>query len=369
MDLTNLTKMEAGWSPGLEPSGRELAVVVIKGTFAIPASGKQPELVDEQVPLVDADVFSGEPGISAPLYEVDYAPRKPRCDILLNGTAYAPGGRAVTEVPVALRVGRMTKSFNVIGRRFWIKPLTWCTPSGAEPFVKQTISYDVAFGGRDVSDPNPAKHRWYELNHAGKGFHTNTESKAVEGHLLPHTEEPQDPVKHPNGKYRPMAFGVVGRAWQPRARLAGTYDKKWLDDHFPFLAPDFDERYYQAAPVDQQHDYLVGGEEVTLLNLTLDGRTHFVLPSLNVPVTFYPDQGEKERTLAVCDTLLIEPDAGRFMMTWRIARQLRRNIFELKEAVIGQPTRGWDRARDLGKKYISSPRDSRPTSSSGKGAQ
>ncbi|MCK7582586.1 MAG: DUF2169 domain-containing protein [Chromatiales bacterium] len=51
------------------------------------------ELHDEQLPLVMADTFTGEPGLSAPVYEVDFAPRKHRCDVLLVGSAHAPGGR------------------------------------------------------------------------------------------------------------------------------------------------------------------------------------------------------------------------------------------------------------------------------------
>ena len=76
MQLINATGMQAGYTMGLEPSGRELLVVVVKGTFTIPDDpNEEPRLADEQVPLVDADVFTGEPGFSAPLYESDYAPQ------------------------------------------------------------------------------------------------------------------------------------------------------------------------------------------------------------------------------------------------------------------------------------------------------
>ncbi len=33
MELINATRMQAGYTMGMEPSGRELLVVVIKGTF------------------------------------------------------------------------------------------------------------------------------------------------------------------------------------------------------------------------------------------------------------------------------------------------------------------------------------------------
>ena len=59
-------------------------------------------------------------------------------------------------------------------------------------------------------------------------------------------------VRDPHSDYAPVAFGPLGRGWPLRARFGGTYDDKWLKDDFPFLPKDFDERYYQAAPEDQQ---------------------------------------------------------------------------------------------------------------------
>ena len=72
MELINATRMVAGYNMGLEPSGRELLVVVIKGTFRFPLPGESADafaLHEEQLPLVMADTFTGEPGFSAPVYE------------------------------------------------------------------------------------------------------------------------------------------------------------------------------------------------------------------------------------------------------------------------------------------------------------
>ncbi len=44
MDLLNATKMVAGYTLGVEPSGREHLVVVVKGTFALPGNGEEPKL-------------------------------------------------------------------------------------------------------------------------------------------------------------------------------------------------------------------------------------------------------------------------------------------------------------------------------------
>ena len=115
MNLLNTTGMTAGFTLGMRPDARESLVVVVKGTFTIPTDGGEPALQQTQEPLVMADVFTGEPGFSAPIYESDYAPSKPRCDVLLNGSAYAPKGRPVQQVSVAMRVGSVMKAFDVVG--------------------------------------------------------------------------------------------------------------------------------------------------------------------------------------------------------------------------------------------------------------
>jgi hypothetical protein len=123
---------------------------------------------------------------------------------------------------------------------------------------------------------------------------------------------------------------------------------------FPFLPADFDERYYQAAPADQQVPYLRGGEPVTLFNLSPPGRTDFRLPSRPVPVTFLLKNGEEIHLESVIDTLTLEPDLNRFTLVWRASRPLRRNIFEVSQVVAGAMPASWYRARRLGKTYYPS---------------
>src|SRR5690349_4219406 len=151
MELLNATKMKAGYTMGLKPDGRELLVVVVKGTFKIPSAGEDAELAEKQADLVMADQFTGEPGLSAPTYESDFAPIKPRCDVLLNGSAYAPKGEPVRRLTVGLQVGSMQKSFAVVGNRVWRSFLGFVSSTRPEPFVKMPISYDNAFGGTDSS--------------------------------------------------------------------------------------------------------------------------------------------------------------------------------------------------------------------------
>jgi hypothetical protein len=354
MNLTNATKFPAAYTMGMEPSGRELLVVVVKATFTIPEEGVEPAPAKEQAPLVDADIFAGEPGLSAPAFECDFAARKPKCDVILSGTAHAPGGKPAESVPVMLQVGSISKSFNVVGNRAWVNdPFGW-KATRPVPFVKMAISYGNAFGGRDVSDPDEKKHRWYGPNHAGIGFHSNLYPPLVEGKPLPNTEEIGKPVQKPDGKYRPMSFGPIGRAWEPRYKLAGTYDQNWLDNVCPFLPADFKDEYYQCAPPDQQMAHPKGGEEVTLLNLTPAGKTRFALPRIPMPVVFFLKAGEPREIQASADTLILEPDRARFTITWRSTYPLRRNVFEVLEIFAGPMSRGYRKAKDVGKLYARS---------------
>ena len=258
MDLLNGTKMVAGYTLGVEPSAREHLVVVVKGTFDFPANGGEPTLAEEQATFVYADTFTGKPGFSAPLDECDFAFRKPRCDVLVNGAAYAPDGKPTTRVTVGLKVGPMRKVFDVVGDRAWSALPLRIAPEPPRPFVRMPITYDRAFGGLDEFSADKSRHSAYMQNPVGRGYHRQLDIAFVDGTPAPNTEERDNPVGKPDGAYRPMALGPVGRGWQPRLGFAGTYDQGWLDNVFPFLPADFREDYYQAAPADQQIAYPKG---------------------------------------------------------------------------------------------------------------
>jgi hypothetical protein len=346
MEVVNSTRMVAGYTLGMEPSGRESLVVVVKGTFRIPSEpGARLQLHEEQLPLVSSDVFFGEPGLSAPQYEVDFAPRKQCCDVLLNGHAYAPGGQPTERVTVGLRIGGWSKSFSVVGHRVWFMA-GGPRATAPEPFTKMPISYDRAFGGMDLRHEDSAQHGTFMANPAGRGFHKHLRQEWLEGSALPNTEEIAAEVKRPDGHYRPMSFGVIGRHWAPRVRLAGTYDQHWLDEVAPFLPADFDTRYYQAAPPDQQLALPLGEQSVSLHNLTPDGHRQFTLPHFEAPIYIFPKRAEREELLAPLDTLVIEPDLEHVTMTWRVARSLRKSLFEIEQVIVGRKGPDWWQQRE-----------------------
>lgn len=347
MELINATRMVAGYNMGLEPSGRELLVVVIKGTFSLPKPGEPVRLADEQMPLIMADTFTGAPGFSAPVHEIDFAPRKPACDVLLVGHARAPEGRQVTRMRASLRVGSMEKAFDVVGDRNWQAGLTGITASAPLPFTKKLVSYDTAFGGADRNSDDEREHDAYLPNPVGRGWHKHLKNAWVDGKPLPNTEEIGKAVGFPSDKYRPMALGPLGRGWPQRACHAGTYDQKWLDNDFPFLPRDFDERYYQAAPQDQWVPVPAGPMEVVLSGFTADGERRFTLPHFEAPVHIFRSKcGRREDYTAKLDTIAFEPDLERFTMTWRCARILAMSMHEVAQVLVGKKGRDWWQQRE-----------------------
>ena len=347
MDLINATRMTAGYSLGMEPSGRELLVVVIKGTFAIPTeAGATVKLHEQQAPLTTADVFHGEPGLSAPCYEVDFAPRKPRCDVVLNATAYAPNGRPAERVDVGAQIGSWSKRLTAVGDRTWHARDGAIRANRPRPFTVMPITYDCAFGGTDARHEDASEHAAFMRNPTGLGFHRHLREPWVHNTPMPNTEETNNPVTRPDGPYVPMSFGPIARHWEPRYRFAGTYDADWIQNVAPFLPADFDDRYYQSAPADQQLAMPIGETDVVLTNLTPNGRCAFRLPHLEAPVHIFLKGGGREALSAHADTIVIEPDLGRVLMSWRVTRPIRRDLFEIAQVLVGRKGREWWQQRD-----------------------
>ena len=353
MRFTNESGVPAGWTLGFERDGRERLVIAVKATYRLPADGAEAVPHDEPVELVTADLHTGEPGLSAPLHETDYAHAKPGCDVLLVGSAWAPGGRPAPRVPVRLRVGTMDKAFAVLGPRRWRRTWTGVAAGDPEPMLSRPIGYDGAFGGTWDDPASPGRSRMCELNPVGRGF--TPDARRLDGEWMPDTEELDRPIAAPRNDFRPMAFGPIGRHWMPRRSFAGTYDDAWARARAPFWPDDFDPRYFQAAPPDQVIAHPVGGEPVLLQHLTPDGLRRFHLPARRMPVLFIPCRGKDVAREASLDTIILEPDAERFTLTWRATLTLANSVFDVQEVVVGERPAAWHRARRFpGKTYYPS---------------
>ncbi|WP_292505108.1 DUF2169 domain-containing protein, partial [Mesorhizobium sp.] len=176
----------------------------------------------------------------------------------------------------------------------------------------------------------------------------------IPGLRLPNTQAVDEEIRSPFGDYQPMSFGPMGRGWPGRIEYGGTYDQNWIDNVFPFLPQDFDERYFQMAPPDQQIDHPRGGEEVVLVNLTPEGRVSFRLPSTALPMTLFKG-GEKSLEESVHpDTVLLDPENSRFSLVWRVSQRIHKTILDFSECWVGPPTESMLRARATGRDYVRS---------------
>lgn len=310
LEVRNRSPFAANLLPGLDTAGVEHVVVVVKGTFTV-TRGAPIAISEEQAPIELADVYGDEPGTSSLTYASDGALRKPGTDVYVVGTAHSPRGKS-PYVDVGLGVGSfIRKSFRVFGDRIWRRSLGVWLATAPEPFTALPIVWERAFGGRDQAGKDPARPKVDRRNPVGTGF------GATEGSRLPNLEDLRALIRSPGSRPEPMGLGAIAPHWEARARWAGTMDTRWREERCPLLPLDFDYRFMQVAPPDQiVPGNLRGGEQVRLLGCHPQGGFEFSVPAHRVTVSAQI-RGVEKKNPAVIDTLLIEPDLDRVVVTWR----------------------------------------------------
>ena len=332
MDIRNETPFECEIALGMGRDRQAGLAVVVKGTFAIPnALDGEVVIAEEQQPVLFAPEHHNGDVTGSLRLDADTAPFKPRADLALVGTAYAPGGQAAGHFDVLLKVGRTSKALRIFGDRHWLFPTqAVMIPiiSTPKPITALPLVYEHAFGGT-----NRKGDKWFDKNFGGKGFLGRKTKPAVDGKALPNIENPTRLIASWNDEPMPSGYGFYSRAWQPRAHYGGT-EKGMANPHETFgLAADFDHTYYNGAHPDLQvPGYLRGDEPVDLINLTRDGRRRFQLPGVRPTITLRrfaeaedassqsepdPRATETHALEAVLDTLVLFPDDGLFFQVWR----------------------------------------------------
>lgn len=311
--LANQTSYAAGRNWTRDRDGIHWWLVAVQATFTVSVGGRL-TLADEQRPPVLIPEHRGEPGTSSLRYDSDLLARKPGTDILVLASAHAPGGRAAATVPVMLRVGALEKTLLVHGERTYCQGLTGLTTTAPRPFVVCPIQYELAFGGSDRSDTDPARHRIDERNPVGRGF-------AVRRATLVNTSA--HAIEYPDGdpaSRGPAGFGPIEPGWLPRRTLAGTYDARWLKTRKPLLPEDYDPAFAHSAPVEQRGNMpLRGGEQVGLFNMSPEGRLVFDLPRIHLRMASRFGRHRRPHEPPILTTVLVEPDASRLSMIWQSA--------------------------------------------------
>jgi hypothetical protein len=308
--------------------GAEVWILAVKCTFDIAADGST-VVSEDQPPVLQVPVYNGEPGRSSLKFEADLVPTKNTTDVIVVGHAYAPRGRPVAQMDVGFRVGPVLKVVDVFGDRSWGVVGT----SSPQPFLKMPLVYERAFGGVDLKSDHPERD-WEWRNPVGTGFAISRAN--LRGLPAPNFEYPHERIDSWKDRPRPAGFGPIGAHWQPRVAFGGTYDDAWKRERQPLLPADFDDRFFQCAPEDQQApSFLRGGEPVVLYRLTPGGELRFSLPKvfLGFETRFSDGSREvhKERRL---HTVIIDSDGPRVSLVWHTALPCHFKIYKLERTLV-----------------------------------
>src|SRR2546429_5862527 len=99
-----------------DAEGIDSLFTVVKGTLTF---GERLSLAEQQVPVALVDAYHGEPGKSSIKLPSDVSLMKPGTDVLLLGSAHAPGGQATTQMEVSLAAGAERQTIRGLRGRGW----------------------------------------------------------------------------------------------------------------------------------------------------------------------------------------------------------------------------------------------------------
>lgn len=249
-ELENFTCFPAQQFKNIDQLDRAYHVVVAKVSYEFeiaPATGQtELQFAPVQTPLTYADTYYGNPSQTTTLLESDFCLYKPKTDIVVNGTAYAPDDRLMGQFPVSVQVGDYQKFLAVTGNRYWVREALGWTVNEPSPIRSLPIRYEFAFGGGEVEDD----HQGYQENAIGIGYYPASYlQKHSAKRMLPAHQiyDPTRPVKYPSEIAMPEGLGFLPRYFAQRARYSGTVDAEWITNRAPLLPPDFSMACWNGA--------------------------------------------------------------------------------------------------------------------------
>lgn len=360
MQLINNTSYPALAFQSTDQHGQSFHILVMRATLDILDDGEV-TLSGEQQPIALTDEYFGEMNKSSVRQESDLVPFKPKCDVIVNATAHAPGGVPSLGFVAGVKINGpphdngaagpliLEKKLLITGPRYWKEGQLgkWTLNSSTTPIRSLPLRYDYAFGGEcrvNLDDPDgprlkagfrlsseqrschpdgpdsaPLAHTTCENNPLGIGFVEDWYLKAKKPKVIPapQIDDPKNRVMIFGKIYPPQGFGIITKAWRQRLELAGTYDNDWFETRWPDLPEDFDMSYWNCAHPDMQVLHLNGDEEITLTNLTPGGLLSFTLPGDTPVVAVRFESGRAAAVPAKLDTLIIEPDMMKVGLVWR----------------------------------------------------
>jgi hypothetical protein len=332
-------------------------IVVVKATVTL---SDDPVVAEKQAPIALAD----EPWdpdlteVSSLKHAGDAVLTKLSTDVIVTGTARAPGGQPAREWDAAIEVVRgsdtvLVSRAQVLGPRRWRHTTArgWVL-TDPEPTLEVPIRYELAYGGAyptpaggdashdgaepDPYAPPPAKWVLHPPNPSGTGFFDKRAMDPAREYRAPQWQHRDHLVTMWNRAVPLCGFGPVSRIWSSRLELAGTYDTAWVkktraeaaEGLLADYAPDFDARFFQCAhPELIASGYLEGDERILLRGLLPDrGPRVAQLPRVSILATLFYGDGDGTVERLPLDTVHVDVDKGTINLCWRLALHHDRDV-------------------------------------------
>ena len=282
------------WEP--RPGDKSLTVCV-KATFSL-GSGQVAALAPIQEGPWEDLYWDSNPSSSL-FAPSDDVPLKPRADILLVGSAFAPARSPVESFIVRLRVGDFTKALRVTGDRVWVQAPGGPRPSQPKPFLEMPLRYERAsMRGENRIGTQPPQ------------------GGITPGQLLPNIDFAEAP-----NPYQTPGFGPLPPRWRAIRSHLSEEAFRWA--HRPRDAkspapPGIDFGFFNAAPRDQQVDALQPDAIIGLEGLSPRGAAiETRLPGIRPRALLVDGSGVFTEVPMRCDTLWIHTDREIAVLVWR----------------------------------------------------
>lgn len=303
MDIVSSGPFHTGALVWLQHPETWTLTVIAKTTFRLQPN--ELAIADEQDPLCTDDVHWNDDRTRSLYAPSDFVPYKPRADVLLVGSAFAPRKEPVRSLLVRLSVGEIDKSIEVLGERTLMRD---GQIREGFPFAKMPLRYERAAGGPGTTNPVGMR------SELGLNQQTQLQLPNLQPPFMTTEEMEADPLL-------PIGFGPIAPSWPERRTILGAHAsvflsaEEWTEKPFP---PEVSMEFFNAAPFDQQTDVLHEREHLLLENLHPD---HPVLTTqlsgLRPRAVLERENGSTELIPMIADTLWIDTDRGVCTITWR----------------------------------------------------
>jgi len=268
-------------------AGNLHVTVIVKATYAL----KPGALAVPVAPLPLTEDTPRDGVATNSLYAAsDFAPCKLRADVVVVGRIHPVSLTTMRQV-VGFALARgpnvlLTKRLVAIGDR---------SRPDAEPskLAEMPLCWERTWGGPSCRD-----------NPVGCGFPDSTAR-------APNLVDPEAPR-------RPVGLGPIAASWSGRAELLAKEHAASLVSAPLTLADDFDLRFFQIAPPDQQLPRLLGGEQLLLIGLHPQHAAMICrLPALHAFARLEGPTKRARDVRLVGDTLWIDTERSLASVTYR----------------------------------------------------